>query len=391
MAWRYYAQRIIGGAWLNRDLEVLSPQITWGLSSPGELSFTVGPDLASAVALDGYLVIDEWSTAIYVEDNDGIIQWGGIVTSSDEGAAGTRNVTCHGFTTYPKGRAYVVEHKKYYQADPFDIIRYLWTHMQSQPLSDLGVVLNDAKSKTIIGTEDPGPEPKRSSFPAGDDGQKDYDKAHAAWEQKPSEPFELAWWDTPDIGDKIEELLTHSEGDFIETHEWADNTKNAVIHRVNLYAKDAAATHAVRSDLRFVEGENIVVSPDVSRDGEEYANWIVALGVGEERHKIRAWEESADPPRLRRDIVLTLSEVKNQTTLQAAATKEWKRAIDMVKLDSIDVIEHPNAPIASWSLGDIIQVKTYVGFENLDRKLRITSWTVDPNQPDKATLTLTKA
>jgi hypothetical protein len=387
--WRYYAQRLITGAWLDRDLQLSDATISWTLSGPGEMTATVDSNLATTIAHDGFMLLDEWSTAIYAELN-GIIRWGGIMHSSSSADNGRRTITVTSFTGYAKGRIYEgvtinpPGHKKYFAVDAFDIVRMLWEEVQHDPNGDIGMIVSDAKAGVVLGDTSPGEMPLREDY----DTNADFLAAKTAWQTAPNEPYELAWWNSHDMGDEIDNIMQEVEADYREVHEWASADKNAVIHRLEL---NHPAIGVRRHELRFVEGENIYTTPAIERTGENYSNHVYAIGAGEDRHTLRREASAVDLPRVRRDKVVGTKDVLNLRRLKAIAQEELVFSRDMVKLDSVEIIDHPNAPMGSWGLGDEIFVRVYAGFEQIERWVRIVSYSVTPNTSERINLTIVSA
>ena len=374
-AWRYYAQRIRSGLWLDRDLAIYEPKLSWALAGPGTMSFKVDPITAKTLAPDNSLVLDEWSTAIYAEANNQI-RWGGIVHSSVEGdSPGSRDIECISFSGYAKGRLYDGPYYFLWQPDVFDMIRLIWNFIQTTPGGNLGMLIDSNKAGLTLGDPGPGPAPQRSSYKTTEAWQE----AQTAWTNYPGQAYELAWWDQKDCGDEIDSICQETGAEFTEVHSWADSGKNTVTHRLDLGTPKLGSR---RTDLRFVEGENIAVPPKAQRNGDNYANTVYALGAGEERFMLREIAGYVEPTRLRRDKVISMKDVMRPTLLKAAAEEELTKSRDMVYFDSFQAYDHPNAPFNSWGIGDEIRVQTFSGFEKLDRWVRVTEISINPEESD---------
>ncbi len=386
MAWRYYAQRILSGAWLDRDLELYDVNITWALSGPGAMTAKVDRTLASQLAQDSLLVLEEWSTAIYAEA-DGVIRWGGILHSSATEEGGVRGLDIIGFAGYPNGRIYDSSEYRLWEADPFDVVRTLWTFVQSSTNGNLGVTVDTDTCPVKIGDPSPGPRPARDDFPSNEAGKKKYQAALAVWTNYAGEPYELAWWLSLDCGSEIDNVLGEAGAEYKEKHEWANANRETVKHHIEL----GYPTLGVRQEgLRFMEGENMFVPPLPTRDGSGYANHIIALGAGEERHMLRQTAGTTVTGRLRRDLVVGSQDSRSNNQLKSLAEETLKYSVDMIFFDSFEVVDHPNAPIGSFNVGDEIRVQTFSGFETLDRWARITEISLNPEVADSVSVTVTK-
>ncbi len=380
MAWRYHIQRAISDVWLDRDAQLRTVNLEWALSGPGGLTAELDAISAEQIGIDGILMYDEWSTIIYAEEDD-IIRWAGIVDSSADIGNGEREITAISFSGYPTGRIYTGE-LRFYQEDGFDLIRMLWQLVQEDPQSDLGVILNDELSGILIGSEDPGSKPEPNP---GEDAAS-YEARVVAWQSAINEPYELNWWNTPDYGAEIDGLLADTSGEYVEYHSWVDSNKTGVKHNIDLYYMDAGSR---RFDLRFVEGENVIVPPLPQRDGSTYANYVVALGAGEDRHTLRHESGRADN-RLRRDFVLPIKDTYSPSRLARESELALDAMQQIMKYDTVEVFDHPNANIGSWSLGDDIFLETHSGYEKISDWARVVGWSIETDNPDRATLKLVR-
>lgn len=378
MAWRYYAQRARTNEWLDRDLQLQNVNITWTLSGPSELTATVDGATASQIATDGSLLLDEWSTFVYAENNNQIL-FGGIMTGSSDVGLGARDVTFNSFSSYPTGRIWLGE-LTLYVTDAFDIIRVLWDAVQSDPNGNIGIAVSENLANYVIGSADPGPRPEQGVG----ESNEDYEVRLEAWQVLINEPYELAWWNNQDCGNEIDNILQQSHTDYLERHEWDDNREN-VFHYIDLLEEGWMVR---RNDLRFMEGENIKVAPLPERDGEEYANFVKGIGVGDDRFAITYEAYGVDDGKLRRDKIYSAKNILVPETLAAKTNDELRASQQIVRFDTIEVVDHPHAVIGSWSLGNEILVQTHSGFEKLYDWMRITEWSFSPDVPDVAVLKL---
>lgn len=384
--WRYYAQRVLTGEWLDRDLELYEVNITWSLSGPGGMTAKIDADQAGERALDGLMILEEWSTAVYAEV-DGEIRWGGLLHSSSTEEGGVRALEFVGFSGYPKGRVYDSDTYRLWEADPFDIVRTLWAHVQSDEYANLGVTVDNDKCPVKIGDPSPGPKPKRDDYGSNEQGKKKYQTDLAEWSNYAGEPYELAWWLSLDCGDEIDNVLAEAGAEYKEKHWWMDSNRTQVRHHIELGYPGLGAR---REDLRFMEGENIFVPPLPTRNGDGYANKIIALGNGEERHMLRRTAGLSEAGRLRRDKVVGAQDVMSYNRLKKMAEDELRNSRDMLFFDSFEVVDHPNAPIGAWNVGDEIRVQTHSGFETLDRWVVVTEMTLSPETSDAASVSVTR-
>lgn len=380
-AWRFYAMRALTGAWLDRDLELYDVQLTWALSGPGAMTAKVDPILAREVAPDGLLILREWSTAVFAE-LDGQIRWGGLLHSSAPEDGGARSLEFIGYSGYPKGRIYGGNYRQW-EADPFDVIRTLWAYVQSTPNSNISMTVPSTKSSYRLGDAAKGSKPIRADYAT----QNLYNSALVEWTNYAGQAYELAWWNTTDCGDEIDSVTAESSSEWYETHKWATNERQSVIHSLKLADGPIGAR---RSDLRFVEGENLAVPPRPKRDGDIYANQVTALGAGEERFMLRKEAGGNYPGILRRDKVVSGKDIYSENRLFILAKDEFARSSSMLVFDSMEIFDHPNASIGSFGLGDEIRVQTHSGFESIDAWVKITEYSQTADESDIVSISVTR-
>ncbi|QUC01228.1 hypothetical protein [Cellulosimicrobium cellulans] len=149
MTWRYIAQSLPDGAFVDWDLPLADVQITRTLSGPGRLTGTIPVEVARLVGLDGHPVLKPWGTAVWAEA-DGQIRGGGILTPLD--LDGPRlSVDCVGFSGYPQGMPWTADRYAGFQVDPLEVVRRIWAHLQAQPAGNLGVVVDATVSTARAG------------------------------------------------------------------------------------------------------------------------------------------------------------------------------------------------------------------------------------------------
>src|SRR5699024_4655274 len=252
--WRYIAQRLPSGEWLDWDLPLAGVEILHELSGPGGLNGTVPVEVARLTGPDGLPVLLPWGCAIWAEAS-GEIRGGGILVRS-EYAGAEWSLECVGIGGYPQGQAWLGKEYKGVQVDPLDIVRKIWDHLQGEPGGDLGVVLDDTTSPVTVGEpadpDDEGSEP---------------------------DPFRLTPWDTADVGSVIDDLAASTPFDYV-THTTCAGDSEQLHHRLELaYPRRGSR----RDDLRFVVGENVAVDPTQTMDGDDYASVVLGIGSGEGR------------------------------------------------------------------------------------------------------------
>lgn len=202
-----------------------------------------------------------------------------------------------------------------------------------------------------------------------------------------AEPYTLTWWDSTDVGGEIDTLAQETPFDYTEEHTWGDAPGGTqIIHRLVVSYPRAGRK---RTDLAFVQGANITSVVPVIRDGDEYANTVFGLGKGEGAASLRA-EVAVRDGRLRRTAVFVDKTVETSSRLSALTRSDWQRRQIQPAINTITVVDHPNARIGSWSVGDDILVKAqlpWIGY--VEVWSRIIGWQL--NGETRATLTLQRS
>lgn len=462
-SWRFVAQRAVTGEFLHLDLPLRDVEIGWALSGAGTLSATLAPDDGGIRDESGRLLIEEWGTLLYAEA-DGVIRWGGIVTSSTfEGAEW--KIEGAQFSTYLFGLPYTGSWGGV-QVDPLDAVREIWRYAQSYHYGDLGVVVDSDRSPVRLG--DPGVPAYGEVFV---DGKWQKKSGVPAWKVDPSakttlakpmtsksssatlksldhfdtvtypatikigaetvtakgrsgltltgltrgvgstsptthavgvtvsftgtqsrtvdavaaEPYRLDWFEAKDCGEELNSLAQETPFDYAETHAW-NADKTGITHRFVLGYPRLGRR---RDDLAFIEGDNVTEVVSITRDGGSYANSVYGIGAGEGAKSLRRNTAYVDG-RLRRPVIYTDKGATRTASLDAAIAAELTRRRGLVALASIDVVDHPNARVGSWDLGDDVLVQAsvpWLGTVSVWHRITGWSWLSDT----RARLTLVRS
>ncbi|MGI5526818.1 hypothetical protein ACQEVX_05125 [Streptomyces syringium] len=354
MTYRYLTQDALTGEWLSLDLPLTNVEFGPQLSGPGHLRGELSPRLAHT-AID---LVDPGTTLIYVE-RDGLLRWSGIIWQA-EPEGDTLKIEAASWTSYLH-RRYDLDGElggrgPYVRADPCQIARDIVAYAQSIPDGDLGITVDATTSKSQTGT--------------------------------PAEPWHSRWWETPNLGDQFDNLFKAADSpDYTCTVHWDD--QHRPVRRIQLGYPRLGAR---RTDIHFSTGINITHSVPVTYSADEYAQVVIATGIGEGRAKQRS-TDAARNGRLRLERTLDLPEVRGTDVLaeRARAERAWRQVMGTV--DQITVRDHPAAPIGSWQIGDDVRVTVRDQWTNYSGWCRITGWTVHPDTPggESATLTLDPA
>jgi hypothetical protein len=430
---RLHAQNLLTGEWLHRDVQgIQQPLITWMLNGADTFTFVLGPPRPDLKDSSGEPLFNEWQTALYLEEGDDI-KFGGIVTDSTFNGPAW-GITATGFAGYPNGQPY--EGPLYHQTniDALDVVRYLWDWLQNQvPSSDLGMRIGTAKSgvllgaqikppdyvshlkgdafkdaiavevhstsgaitghKFLIGNEEHriqaigdipasiayhgvGPRPGTKGNFLTPRMRLDHFHPDGTKVQHLMGPvaFELAWWNATDIGQEISSIQQEAVFDFKERHRWSDDRKTDVLHKLE-FGVPRIGTR--KDDLRFVEGENIIIPGQVHRDGSTFSNWVVGIGAGQGSKTVRA-PAAVPTDRLHRVIIYTDQTVTRPDRMYVKARRVLHSRLNMDAVVQIVVRNHSNAWFGTFQPGDDIPVRLRSGWRNTTIWSRIISMQQDP-------------
>jgi len=411
--WQIIAQRILDGTWLDRvGAQMSGVTMTWDLSTD-QFQGTITPQDKERIGSDGRPIFDEWSTALYAVES-GVIRWGGLLVDSDfTGPGWVLNAV--GFRGYPNGNIYNGAVYSQNAVDPLNVVRYLWSYLQSQPNGNLGLSVDTTASTSRVGAAQyvvaPGNQTLTQIATANNLTLAQIQTLNTTANRQANgytlqvlpatgnvpagapvitalAPYTLAWYNASDCGQTLSDLAQGTPFDMSESHAWTDSTQNAVSHRLILgYPRIGTR----QQNLRFVEGQNISQLATTSRNGTSYANELLGVGAGTGSTAVRASIGAPDANRLRR-----CGSVVNQTVTDAGQLSVLaQRVLTALKsplagqIDSCTWVNHPDAPLGSFAQGDDILVSVRNGWlAGQDIWHRITSYTY---QPATRTGTLTMA
>jgi hypothetical protein len=364
--WRYLAQRLDGtgdgGELLDVDLPLSDVSYKDVLSGPSQLSGTIDPAFAK-LRVDGKPLLNEWGTAIWAEE-DGVIIGGGILASS--GFVGPKwSIDCVGYSGYAKNMPYLGSYAGV-EVDPLDVVRHIWSHIQSQPEGNLGLTLGSLTTGLKIGTQ-------------SEQVEFDTQNGPVSFE---AGPVKLNWWQTQDLGGEIDRLAKETPFDYHERHQWEGDV-------IKHYLDFAYPRMGRRLDnLRFVVGENVHVIPSVDRNGDDYASEILGLGAGEGRTMQMA-QLRRTSGRLRRVAIVEDKSARSKKAIAAVADAEmaWRKNLDVIS--EIVLLDHPHAPMGAVKPGDEIYLEGQMDWVDVGMWLRVLSSTLQPASGNAMTLTVT--
>jgi len=357
--WRYIAERLDGnggGVLLDSALPLQGASVATRVSGASSITGSITPAAARLVGLDGYPLLQEWSTAIYAEYR-GEIRAGCIVT--DLTANGPElSVSSVGFSGYPQGMPYTGS-KFWVNEDPLTFVRWIWQHLQGSPGGNLGLQV-DSSTTTPVRR---GTELRQAEF--------DTQAGPVSFENG---PYRLAWYETDDCGKAIDDLASETPFDFVERHAWIGETEQ-IGHYLD-FGYPRIGTQ--KEGLRFVEGENIRVPVSRSRAGDSFATEVMTLGAGEGRAMVRGSAIIDRGPRIRRVAVVTDKQLKSIKAANSRAYDEAMARQSREGIDTIVVTDTDAVPFGSWSDGDDILLTLNSDWGSFDTWVRVLATTYAP-------------
>lgn len=368
MAWRYLAQRVPSGEFIDLDVPLQGVNIEHVLSGHNALNATITPETLRLMGEDGRPLFEEWGTAIWAEA-DGEIRGGGIFNGASMNGPALQ-MRCVGYTGYlvempwlpgPQAGRFFVEY------DPLDVVREIWSTMQAQPNGNLGLELSGLKTGLKLGTE-----MEQIEFDS-EQGKHSYEAAD----------LKLTYYETHDLAGVIDKLAQDTPFDYRERHFWDGDV---IRHKLDFGYPQIGRR---REDLRFVIGENVHVIPTVDRDGDFYASEVMFLGQGG-GPQVR-WGHATRPTnRLRRVAVVSDPAIRRNSGCQRQAEIEVAARNAFEDISELAVLSTPHAPLGSFDVGDEIYIEGDTGWADLGFWARIMATTIAPDSGNVMGISVTQ-
>lgn len=347
-SWRVIAQRVLTREFLHWDVPLGQSTTSRELSGPGGVFGTINPEMLGVIADDGRPLLEEWSTALYVEEA-GRIRGGGIINKLP--TKGTeRQVEAAGFNRYPTGIPYVENYLPNDFTDPTQVFADIWTYVQSFPDSDLGVTVNPAETWHVL-TNGEG-------------------------------PFVMRDFENRDCGETLDSIAATVPFDYLERHVWTPDHDD-VLTSIDLGFPRLGRK---RDDLRFADSENVEDFDYIEPNAERYANDVYVFGRGSGRAMARSRSAERDG-RLRRCAVVNLADHGGQGYLDRYAKQERRRRRMELDIPEVTVKDHANARLGAIQPGDDILFEAEVPWHGDVRMwLRVLAINETGDAPGRAVL-----
>lgn len=200
--------------------------------------------------------------------------------------------------------------------------------------------------------------------------------------------LKLNWYTDHDLAGTIDKLAEETPFDWHMIHRWSDEGDEADLqHHIRIgYPK--LGSHL--SDLRFVMGENIHEPPPIERDGEEFANDIIVIGNGEGAAAKRGRAYRPTPGKMRRTIVIVDQTLQTDADCNARAEQEIAARTMLEDITELIVVDHPNAPLGSVSLGDEFLVEGDTDWFDVSVTVRCVGISLRPDDGNQMSLSVVR-
>lgn len=228
--------------------------------------------------------------------------------------------------------------------DPLSIVRSIWNFVQSDPLSDFNVIVDNTVSDRKLG------------IPAHQETTTD-SAGVSTTQDVEAQPYELQWWEAPNCGDQIDTLSNQTPFDYRERVNW-----NASKTDVELYLDLGYPRLGTPRDNLLFNEENIIEVVPVQESADIYASEVIVIGAGEGSATVRGYAAGQFGNRIRKVHVVTDKTITTQQRADAVAQSELDlRKGNLFTIDEVTIrAYHPNAYYGEYDLGDDILIEVYV-------------------------------
>ena len=180
-----------------------------------------------------------------------------------------------------------------------------------------------------------------------------------------SAAYKINWWSTHDTLREIQSVLGDVGGQARMVHTLAES--GAATHTLELFG----VRRRRLSGVEFIDGENVMKRPLLTRGGIDQAKTVVTLGSGEGSKMVR---RSASVPAggangLRRVSVHADKSIRDPARAGRTAADVLSRRRRVWEYETLTVIDSGLAPIRVFDVGDEVMYRT------LDRRgLEVEAW-----------------
>lgn len=345
------------------ELPITISSIDRNLSAPSAMSGTI-TNAIRRLKNAGRPVFEPRNTVILAEAS-GFIRGLGIYQRPTFTGANWA-LTTTGLGGYPMGQPYLGE-QSYVEADPLDIYREIWANLQSQPRGNLGVTIDDLQSPVRVGSAK-----EDVAFTTGAGEAVSFEAG----------PRKLNFWQTLDCGRVIDDYAKEAPFDWLENPYWLGDEPRCHIDL-------GYPTIGARKDhLSFVLGENLATEPGAVVT--DFYNEVHVLGAGEGRDRIRGFAAVNDG-RLRWAKTVEDKSAENVAKANAAASALLARSRGDVVVESLEVYNHPNAPLEGVEMGDEVLLQAETQWNDIEQWVRVVGRSEAPGRSDVVQFTVVRS
>jgi hypothetical protein len=432
--WNFLAGRLNGNGTVTiteTELPITIQSIDSNLSAPSAMRGTISHETKRLKGNDGRPIFEPYNTVILAEAS-GILKGYGIYRVPSFNGSEWEIETI-GLPGYALGMPYDGD-VSFISEDPLNIFRHIWAHLQSFPMGNLGITVDSLRSPVRVGRSEAAVQAEADQVTAA---RAIFDRLEAGsavdstwgWTDAPAEvtkykatllnqykgegglvtnttaakawltkfiamhsgtstsgfddgPRRLNWWSTTDLGAEIDTLARSAPFDWVERVSWGAEEPLCHIELGH------PTIGSIQLRNRFVLGENMITEPRVT--GSDFLNGAIVLGNGEGRERVVGRSGVTDG-RIRRVRTVSDESLFSKTDANRRASDEIAASRGQLVVDQIEVVDHPNAPIASIELGN-----EYILFAEMDHAtvedfVRVVGKSESPDRGDSVTLTVVRS
>jgi len=165
--------------------------------------------------------------------------------------------------------------------------------------------------------------------------------------------YALEPWEAKDCGQLLNELAKSTPFDWTEEHYWAGDLPQS---RIRIAYPRAGRRLSGPDDPTFVQGVNISVALKPATNGSDMATEAYGIGAGDGAGALRRSIRVSNG-KLRRVAAFQAKDVKTKQALDAKLRAELTARQNVLAVDSITVLDHPNSKRGTYHVGDDIFVQ----------------------------------
>lgn len=355
--WNFMTGRLVGDGTVEiteSDLPIDVSSIDDNLSAPSMMTGSITHALERLKNL-GRPIFEPWNTVILAVSDD--LLRGYTIYRKPDFNGPTWTLDQIGLTGYLQNLPYEGD-VSYIGTDPLGIFRDIWTHAQSYPNSHLGVTVDDLTSPIRVGTP-----VQDVAFTTGAGEAVAFEAG----------PRKLNWWSTHNLAREVDNYASETPFDWAEQLYFDDDQPHCHI-RLGYPQLGARKDH-----FRFVLGENLATEPSITTG--DFANEAWVIGAGEGPDTVRGYKGIADG-KLRRVSVVSDRSKGSRAEANELAARRLASSRGEYIVESLDVYEHPNAPLDAIELGDEIPLHAETSWMDLNDYARVVGRSQAPGRSD---------